>query len=240
LRQFRDLYAPQWADSLRADVKGLSDRLGAVRDADVLLARLQERVVALPMEDRPHGQTLVDNLARSRAAHGERLIALMCSPRYEQLLEAMHGAVREPQLTDPCELGAAEVLLPFARRTWRRLRGAVEDLGPQPGDRELPRVRIAGKRARYAANVLGPVVGKPAERFAGSAAELQDRLGDHQDAVVAQAWLRRTASDATQAEALVAGELVAAERSAAAEARATWPRAWEKLDRSRNTGWMGP
>ena len=51
-------------------------------------------------------------------------------------------------------------------------------------------MRIRAKRCRYAAEAVAPAVGKRPERFAKAVAELQDVLGEHQDAVVAGQWLR--------------------------------------------------
>ena len=78
--------------------------------------------------------------------------------------------------------------------------------------------------------------GKRAEAFAEAAADLQDVLGEHQDAVVARAWLRQAA--ASGADAFVAGELSAIEAQAGAAARAAWPKAWKTLSRKRLRFWV--
>lgn len=238
LRQFRDLCASTWADGLRADVKILADQLGAVRDADVLLERLRPRVEALRIEDRAAGRALIDRLSAARATHRERLIRTIVSPKYAQLRESMQEAVRRPQLIETAEGPAAEILLPFARRTWRRVKTGVEDLGRTPSDRELHRLRIATKRARYTADVLVPVMGNPPARFAKAAAGLQDVLGYHQDAVVSQEWLRRTAAEAGPLESFVAGQLAVEESRVASELRDAWRDAWDRLDRTGRTKWL--
>ena len=70
----------------------------------------------------------------------------------------------------------------------------------------LHAVRIKVKRARYAAELAQPVVGKPARRFIERAKDLQDLLGDHQDAVTAQERLRKLADSLGDAAvSLVAG-----------------------------------
>lgn len=238
LRQFRDVSERAWSDPLRADVKVLSERLGAVRDADVLLGRLRPVVESLGPQDRPHGRVLLEGLARTRKNAHDRLMRMLLSPDHQPLLDRMHEAVRSPQLMETCEGKAKDVLVPLASRAWRRVRTSIEDLGPQPSDRDLHRVRIAAKRARYAVNVIAPVVGKPALRFTKAAARLQDALGDHQDAVVSQEWLRKRAAEAEPLEAFVAGELVAREEAAAAAAKRAWPDAWKRLDRPRSSAWL--
>ncbi len=96
-------------------------------------------------------------------------------------------------------------------------------------------LRIRTKRIRYAAEAVAPVFGKRADAFARAAADLQEVLGQHQDSVVAAAWLREVASG--DGDAFVAGQLVAMEAQAAAEARARWPAAWKALSRKRLRFW---
>jgi len=80
------------------------------------------------------------------------------------------------------------------------------------------------------------VFGKKARAFAEGAATLQDVLGEHQDAVVAGAWLRETAA-AEPDLAFVAGQLAAFEALAAQEARRRWPEAWSTLSRKKLRFW---
>jgi non-ribosomal peptide synthetase component E (peptide arylation enzyme) len=74
-------------------------------------------------------------------------------------------------------------------------------------------VRIRAKRARYAAELAEAVVGKPATRFVRRARKLQDVIGEHQDAVVAEERLRAAAAkEHTQEAAISVGRLVERER----------------------------
>jgi CHAD domain-containing protein len=102
-------------------------------------------------------------------------------------------------------------------------------------------VRIRAKRARYAADVAVPVVGKVAERFADALADLQDELGEHHDSIVAEEWLRAAVAasgGATKAQSLVAGELIAAQRQEAAARREAWPALWKDASKSKRTAWL--
>jgi len=128
------------------------------------------------------------------------------------------------------------VLPALATTPWRRLRSAVRQLPEAPTDPELHRIRILAKRARYAAEAVAPVAGPGAVAFAKAAAKLQTILGEHQDSVTAQAWLR--AARVTGRRAFVAGELIALESLAASDARAKWKKAWDALDRKRLRDWM--
>ncbi len=87
------------------------------------------------------------------------------------------------------------------------------------------------KRARYAADLAAHELGRPGERFVAVAKRLQDILGDHQDAVVAQAHVLRWAASASSPEQEVAaGRLLQLERDRMAAARSAWPGSWRELD----------
>src|SRR5438128_744185 len=69
------------------------------------------------------------------------------------------------------------------------------------------------KRARYAAELVQPIVGEPAERFVARTRKLQDILGEYQDAVVAEERLRTlVAEDRRSPAALLANKLVKRQR----------------------------
>jgi CHAD domain-containing protein len=128
------------------------------------------------------------------------------------------------------------VLPRLVRKPWRNLRRAVDDLGERSPDEELHRARILAKRARYAAEAVAPAVGSDATRFAKLVAELQTVLGEHQDSITMQGWLR--ASAGSRRRAFVAGELCAIESRRAEVSREQWPDAWREVDRRRVRGWI--
>jgi len=100
-------------------------------------------------------------------------------------------------------------------------------------DAELHRTRILCKRARYATEFAEPDLGKRARRVAARAAILQDVLGEHQDAIVAEARLRELLAKVTgTGAAFAAGRLVERERVRRSRARAGLPKAWRKLERA--------
>jgi CHAD domain-containing protein len=238
LRTFRSLLEPEWTTRLRDELKWLADLLGAVRDADVLLERLQEHLAALPDADAKAGRRLLGGLAERREADRERLLAAMGGPRYTTLLDDLVAAAGAPQLLPGADRPAAEVMPPLVRKPWKKLRKTVRAAGPDPADEQLHQIRIRAKRARYAAEAVEPVIGKPAEKFADAAADLQDVLGDQHDAVVGEAWLREAAHGAKRDQALVAGLLAAAERASAATCRDAWRSVWKALDKKRLRAWF--
>jgi CHAD domain-containing protein len=238
LRTFRSLLEPEWTSRLRDELRWVADLLGAVRDADVLLARFQGHLAALPEADAKAGQRLLRGLVERREADRGRLLGAMGEPRYATLLDDLVAAAGAPALLPGADRPAAEAMPPLVAKPWRKLRKTVRSAGSDPSDEELHQIRIRAKRARYAAEAVEPVIGKPAERFADAAADLQDVLGDQHDAVVGEAWLREAARSAKRDEALVAGLLAAAERASAAASRDDWRSVWKALDKKRLRAWF--
>lgn len=227
LRTFAPLLDERWLDELRAELAWLGALVGAVRDADVLAGRLQAQLRTLPEPDAASGAALLDRLGVERDAARVAMRAGLDSPRYEALVEQLVRAARDPQLSDDGARAAAtparDLLPTLVHHRWRRLAAAAGALGDEPSDQALHRVRILAKRCRYAAEAAAPVLGRRVGRFASAIEEVQDLLGRHQDAVVAEAWLRAAA---TPDDALVAGELVAMQRLERDRLRGAWPATW--------------
>jgi CHAD domain-containing protein len=245
LRTFRDLVEPSAGQRLRAELQWLGSELGVVRDADVLLARLRDQAAALGHDDAPAAAALLRRLEAERDTARAELGAVYDSDRYLALLDDLARASLRPPVVDDADAGgrAVKAVRAVVRRPWKHLEAAVEALGEQPDDAALHDVRIRAKRVRYAAEAAASVSGRSATRFAKAAARLQTVLGDLQDAVVAEAWLRRTVASArpalAPAEAFVAGRLVAAQHEAMAAARRDWPAAWDDLRAKKLRRWLG-
>ena len=237
LRTFRDVLDPEWDASLREELGWLGAELGTVRDLDVQLDRLRRRISSLPDDDVAVGERIAGSVADRREEARTHLLAAMRSERYLRLLDRLVEAAREPVLVPDVERAPAVLTLGAAmERPWKHLRGALDGLPEDAADTELHLARIRTKRARYAAEALAPVFGKPARTFARRAADLQEVLGEHQDAVVAQAWLREAAAGSSR-RAFVAGEIAMLERQAASEARTAWRPVWKRLSRKALRFW---
>ena len=77
----------------------------------------------------------------------------------------------------------------MAAAAWRRLKKQGRGLRPSDPDAEFHELRKRAKRARYTAELIAPIMGRRAARAAGGfirlLTQVQDTLGEHQDAVVA-------------------------------------------------------
>jgi CHAD domain-containing protein len=213
LRAGSELLDPAWAETVREELRWLGGALGPVRDLDVLIEHLTPEIESLGA-DLPAGRTLLRTLEREHRSARGKLLKALDSTRYFALLDALERPISTVAETPTlAEIHAAE---------HEKLRKAVGALGPESPDEELHAARIKVKRARYAAELVG------ARKYVAAAKGLQDVLGEHQDAVVAQERLRALAAR-LPAAAVAAGRLVEREQVRAERGRDEWRAAWKRL-----------
>lgn len=230
LRTFRSLLEPEWVREFRDELGWLAGILGAVRDGDVLLERIRQRAAALPTESSAGAAGVVSSLEQVRDAAHAALLDTLRGERYVALLDRLVEAARSPALLLEADLPATTAVAGLARRPWRSLRRSVSARSDPPTVEELHGIRIRTKRCRYAAEAVAPVLGKRARVFARAAANLQEVLGELNDAVVAERWLRGWAAQTRSPRAAyAAGELAGLEQAAAQATRRTWRKAWKEL-----------
>lgn len=238
LRTLEPLLDGDWAESLREDLRWLGTELGRVRDADVLALRLRASAATLPARDRQSAKDLLDRLAEARRGDLRTLLEALRSERYLALVERLVEAARAPRTRPAADAPAREALPPRVRRRWRRLRRSASECGADAPPEQLHAVRIRAKHARYAAELVAPVFGRPARRFARAVRRVQQALGDAQDAVVAEQWLRAAAVEVPRETAYAAGWLAACEEELRAGALERWPRAWQRARERRLREWL--
>ncbi len=193
---------------LAAELKWLAGLLGPVRDLDVLIERLRSSVAELG-HDRDAGAELVAKLESDRRAARDTLLDALESERYLELLATFESTVA--LLPD---LDSGKGLRPIAKDELRRLMKKARKLPAVPSDDELHGLRIHAKRARYAAELA-----EAPQKYVDALKRLQDVIGDHQDAVVAEERLRNASRAAV---AIAAGRLIERERARRAEQRAVY------------------
>jgi CHAD domain-containing protein len=209
------------AEALSVELQWLGTVLGAVRDLDVLLARLRGEAAELGGADEKAAVRLLRGLTRERKRARTALLGALDGERYLQLLDRFES---ELGALEPTEADVS--LASLARGEVKKLRTAVRALPQDPEDEALHALRKLGKRARYASELAGH------DQVVRRAKEFQDVLGEHQDAAVAEERLRALAAGAAPAEAIAAGRLLEREESRRLAARAAWPAAWKRLERA--------
>ena len=219
IRTGRPLLASD-TSGLEARLRNLGAVLGDVRDLDVLLARLTEEAAELGEPDAAHAQALLSGLAREREEKRQVLLMVLRSEPYLKLLDDTAATIDALDRSD-ARLSLDDV----AERAGTKLRKAVRALPDEPTDDDLHAIRKTGKRARYAAELVGR------RKAVRRAKAFQDVLGEHQDAVVAADRVRKLAASATPEQTLAAGRLVEREEERRAAARAEWRKAWRQLQK---------
>jgi CHAD domain-containing protein len=218
LRAGQPLYANDMS-GLAEELRWVGEKLGAVRDLDVLLERLRAETEDLDSGDRTASRALLRTLERRRTSARTSLLKVLSGDRYLALLDRF--AAEADALTPS---GVDVTLGELAKRELRKLRDDVHATDAEPADDELHALRKRGKRVRYAYELAGK------SAVVKRAKALQDVLGEHQDSVFAETTLRDLSSAPEQA--IVAGRLIERERDRRATARNGWRKAWDRLARA--------
>lgn len=238
LRTFRAWLVDEPREALREELRWLGTELGRVRDLDVLDERLRRHASATLEEDARGVAMLLQRLRAQWASAMAELLSSMREPRYLSLLDDLVESIASPPVRqEVVDVRAIGTLADVMEGPWEHLARLGERLGPSSTDADLHQARIRAKRVRYAAEALAPVAGKPASRFAKRAEALQTVLGEHQDAVMATAWLREQAAGTTSRVAFTAGVLAGVEARAKEAARQDWPSVWDRLNDRRLRFW---
>ena len=233
LRDARPLLVPEWADSLQDELHWLGQLLGPARDLDVQLAYFRGESAVLDARDRrPLAQFIADLEAQRNNVQGV-LLSELKSARYLNLIRRLQQATHDPIVVE-----STIALRDFATRAFKKLRKAIQRLGPSPNNVRLHEIRIKTKRARYAAELAEPMVGKAATRFIKNACTVQDVLGMHQDAIQAEVHVREFLKQSTSVRAaFVAGRMVERQRERRERARKNMQTLWKGLLKRGERAW---
>ncbi len=205
LASYRPLFDREQSEPLRDELGWLAAALGGPRDAEVvheLIRGLLDEVD--PVLVRGPVRARVDKELHQRfVTTRTELLAAMTSQRYFDLVDRLEAFALAPPWTDPAHEQARRVLPKRLDHDWKRLRARVRaaerDAEAGGSAADLHAVRKAAKRVRYAAEALVPLYGTDAERMVRAHERIQTVLGDHHDAVEAQAALVDLAGHAASA-----------------------------------------
>ncbi len=233
LKTFRPLVEPLWGEALRAELSWLAGCLGDARDLEVLRERLGKMVRGGTPEYDLDAFARIDAIlaAREEVALDAGADAL-ASDRYLRLLDVLVDAARNPVTTELADESCSKALPGLVRAAWNTMSKRarkLDDTSDASPDDEWHEARIKAKQARYAAEAVSDVLGKPAQRMAAAAKSVQEVLGEHQDAAIAADTMNALGQAHTDdgLVCLTAGRLVQANRCAVSDSRRAFAPAWK-------------
>jgi triphosphatase len=191
---------PERASWLREELRWVAHALGDVRDLDVQIERFQAWKEEANEEVSGFLDRILTITHKRRAKARKNMLETLDSSRYERLSSSFAemlrlGPAAELELAQTNGKGqageavtaAAPALVSDRYRKWRK---AAKRLDGSSSPQAFHDVRKKGKRLRYTLEFVSEVYGKPVQKLVKTLKVLQDDLGDHQDAVVAAAYLR--------------------------------------------------
>jgi CHAD domain-containing protein len=225
LRAAKPLLVPEWANSLRDELRWLGQLLGPARDLDVQLTYFRQESAVLDARDRKPLAQFLTHLQTQRGHVQQVVSGELRSARYLELVRRLQLAAHDPSVVE-----STVTLRELAKREFIKLRKAIRQVSHAPNNATIHEIRIKTKRVRYAAELAEPVVGKPATRFIRKARAVQDTLGMHQDAIQAEAHVRAFLKQSTSVRAaFVAGRMVERQRERREQARKKMRTLWKEL-----------
>ena len=228
-------FLPPSAAKLRDDLRWVGQTLGAVRDLDVQLEQLEEWLSELPAADREALVAVGALLKAKRSDARETMLNALDSRRYELFVGRFGRLLRSARgrRSGPASLPARAVAPDLIEERFRALRKVARQIRGDSPASEYHRVRIRGKRLRYALEFLADLYLGQTGPLTKRLVSLQDLLGLHQDAEVAIERLRRLASEHAAElppEAIFAmGEIAERYRRSAVELRARFPKSYARV-----------
>ena len=202
LKTFRAVYETDAASRFAEDLAWFGILLGHVRDLQVLAERFD-------LEGGPDAEAeraIRAEIDRDRDRRWDAVVEALASVRGAELHATVLRWRDDPPFGDKADRPAAKARKRVAKSEARlqnrleRARAAAER-GDDAAAELLHDARKAAKRHRYAVELAADVLGDDADEVIERGKALQDVLGEHQDAVVALAFLERVEADTERSAA---------------------------------------
>jgi CHAD domain-containing protein len=234
LTVYSPLFEGEGAPALRSALRTLGSTLSNARDLDVAGRRLIAQLVEEPEEyARVARSRLEDACGRRLAAARTEARVLIDSAEYLQMLRDIDDLVAHPPLSRRGNRAATSELPALIGASWLRLREQADRALTDPGNANaVHEVRKSAKTIRYATEAAIGALGSDAVVFASALEEIQETLGEFQDAGYATALLASLAlEDATDGVAgFIFGRLHAFEQAMAHGALDEFSDVWDRVE----------
>lgn len=234
LRVFEALFGDEPTRSLRDHLQDFGGTLSAARDIEVVGSRLAAGLAEEPEEFGRFAASVIDReLSRRSTAATDEIQRRLDAASYLQLLRDLDEFLLHPPLTRRASKPATAELAVQLGRSWRRVRATADAaLGDPSNVDALHAVRKSAKTMRYAAESTIAVFGDDAVLFAAALEEVQEVLGEFQDAQITTRFLVELAADPDTdgASGFTFGRLHAVEQAIAAGVLDDFADAWDRVD----------
>lgn len=184
IRLTRDYLGKKWFKRLDPVLGDLRKALGDLRNYDVLLANLRTYQTQLEAEQRDALEPLLDAWEHERGVAHHKLVKLLDNAAYDEWVKQAEAFIRAKSDEDAPRV--ADVVPGWVWKSYGQVRKYEPGLKEAPLE-ELHALRIQVKRLRYTLEFFSEGLGQDAEELIQPLVELQDQLGNLQDAVVASA-----------------------------------------------------
>ncbi|WP_166461980.1 CHAD domain-containing protein [Paracoccus alkanivorans] len=191
LSLFRNVYAADFTDDLKARFNTLMARSGRLRDLDVYLIQRETYLDLVPRDMQPGLKMLFEEFAAERTIEQRRFAAHLRSDGYRREMRDLIRLFDTPDSSLPKGPKADQPALDYARvMIWKRYRkvcataAIISDATP---DEQIHELRIHCKKLRYLIEFFAPLFAADEIRILiKPLKKLQDTLGDFNDCSVQQ------------------------------------------------------
>jgi CHAD domain-containing protein len=233
LKAFGDVLPEDPARSLAAEAGWLCDVLGAVRDLDVHLEHLHGYRRELPKGRRHSLDAYEQHLEGARLRARRCLTTALDSNRFRRFLASYLALQERAQAIDETTSPTiAEFAHGYVPKRLTAVRRDGRKIQPDSAPEAYHRLRIRIKKLRYGLEILNGPYGAELARASKSLRRLQNRLGEHQDACVAEDELAnyRDKHAESAREKRTFDRLISSERDRAQKLRRRFRADWARFE----------
>jgi CHAD domain-containing protein len=241
------VYAPLFegdtVPSLRSTLREFGSTLSTARDLEVAHRRLIAQLDEEPQEYAAVARGRLDDaFGRRLTAARTEVRVLIDSAEYLQMLRDLDMLIGQPPLSRRGHRAAIGELPSLISASWQRLRDQADSALTDPGNVTLVHdVRKSAKTIRYATEGAIVALGSDAVVFASALEEIQESLGEFQDAGYAATLLAELAlEDETDGVAgFIFGRLHAFEQAMSHGAFDEFSDVWDRVEDGELVGELG-
>jgi triphosphatase len=191
MKAFRSILGDEAVTRFNAELRWLARNLGRARDADVTERGARDASDS----EADHYENFLEQETISAYEH---LVDILQSERCAALETELHAFITAgptPQMREQFgRLSIAASAQQFVRAALGKLLAHGDAIDADAPPRELHKLRIEAKRFRYLLDFFGTIQAEEWLPLTEAVKKLQDVLGEHQDAVTAQARLAEYAA----------------------------------------------